>query len=261
MKKVYEIIFVDEWNNFNQLGWYENLDDAIKDINGCLEIYGNGKYKLEKGDLKEYPGSFGSCIDMDLSSFFSDNEEYDEDDVYNEIQSCMIRGFVQEFSDEEYAMYKNIFIDKSNTKISVLTLNTLLDLIKNGKNKEILEYFGNNKEKAVYELSGDLLEIYSELTKDKTFIDFDEAKINSSEVKDREFWNNFLNQYEDKRVLCDDDIAIMDPNFVGYQIFQYEFFKYFTSDNNLFIEKWTYYNNKLKKVALYTTTKKDVQVS
>ena len=261
MKKVYEIIFVDEWNNFNQLGWYENLDDAIDDINKCLEVYANGKYKLQKGDLKEYPGSFGSCIDMDLSGFFAENEEYDEDEVYSEMQSCMIRGFVQTFSDEEFAMYKNIFIDKDKIEVSDLTLDKLLDLIEKCKNKEILEYFNNNKEKAVYELSGDLLKVYSELTENKTYIDFDIANINSEHVKDKKFWNEFLNQYEDKRILCDDDIAVMNPTFIGYQIFQYEFFKYYAKDDNLFIEKWTYYNNKLKRISLYSTKKKEETVS
>jgi len=261
MKKIYEIIFVDEWNNFNQLGWYENLDDAIDDINGCLEVYANGKYKLKKGDLREYPGSFGPCIDMDLSSFFADNEEYDEDEVYSDIQSCMIRGFVQPFADEEFDLFKNIFMNKSEMKVSSLTLDKLLELIKKGKNKEILEYFNENKEKAVYELSGDLLEVYSELTKDKTFIDFEDAKINTHDIKDKDFWNNFLNQYENKRVLCDDDLSIMNPTFIGYQIFQYEFFKYFTKGDSLFIEKWTYYNNNLKRIALYTTWKKSDIVS
>ena len=261
MKKIYELIFVDEWNIFNQLGWYENLNDAIDDVNGCLEVYANGKYKLKKGDLKEYPGSFGSCIDMDLSGFFADSGEYDEDEVYSEMQCCMIRGFVHQFSDEEYELFKNIFMNKSEMKVSYLTLDKLLELIRKGKNKEILEYFNNNKEKAVYELSGDLLKVYSELTENKTYVDFDIANIKTDHVKDKEFWNEFLSQYEDKRILCEEDIAIMNSEFVGYQVFQYEFFKYYTKENDLFIEKWTYYNNKLKKIALYTTKKKNNTVS
>lgn len=258
MKKLYEVIFVDEYNNFDLLGWFDNLDDAIEPINNRLEVYGD--YKLENGDFQEYPGTFGSCIDMSLSNFFVDKlgEEY-EDKIYGDIQCCEVRGFVHELDDTTYEILKQILVnepcsfDFSGFK---LTYDRLIEMIKNGQNSAILAYLEKDKEKALYELSGSTLKEYTEITKDKTYIDFDKAKIKKEDVKDKEFWNEFLNQYKDKRVLCD-DISINDIEYIGCQVFQYEFYKYYTKGNDLFIQKFTYYNNRLKCVGLYMTSRKD----
>lgn len=264
MKKLYEVVFVSEYNNYNQLGWYTNLDDAIEDINGELKIYANGKFQLEKGDLKEYVSSFGLCIDMSLASFFNDkynaedNQEL-EDEIYSEIQCCEIRGYVYELDDLDYEMLNQTLVDY-NKKFDFdgfkLTYDRLIEMIKNGQNRAILAYLEKDKEKALYELSGSILKEYTEITKDKTYIDFDKAKIKKEDVKDKEFWNEFLSQYKDKRVLCD-DISINDIEYIGCQVFQYEFYKYYTKGNDLFIQKFTYYNDRLKCVGLYMTSGKD----
>ena len=262
MKKLYEVVFVSEWNNYSLLGWYANLDDAIEDVNNELETYENGKYQLEKGDLKEYVSSFGTCFDLGLASFFCDKLEADQDEedkIYSELQSCEIRGYVYELDDLDYEMLNQTLVNP-NENFSFdgfkLTYDRLIEMIKNGQNRAILAYLEKDKEKALYELSGSILKEYTEITKDKTYIDFDKAKIKKEDVKDKEFWNEFLSQYKDKRVLCD-DISINDIEYIGCQVFQYEFYKYYTKDNDLFIQKFTYYNNRLKCVGLYMTSRKD----
>lgn len=84
MKK-YQIIVVNKYNNFYDLGLYNNLDDSIEDINEYLP-YG---YKLKKGDLKEYSSgnSFGGYV--------SDILDIDCDD--SEIYGYQVRGFIYDY--------------------------------------------------------------------------------------------------------------------------------------------------------------------
>lgn len=107
MKKLYEVIFVSEFNNFYHLGWFENLDDSIEKINGEISVYGNGKYKLKKGALKEYPSTFNSCFDTGLVELFE--EEFGEE-VYDDFQSCEIRGFVWYFDDDDFKKAKELLV-------------------------------------------------------------------------------------------------------------------------------------------------------
>ncbi len=89
--KIYEVFIQDEWNNITLLGFYKSLDDSIDDINKFISIYGDGKYKLEKGMLKEYPSTFDYCFDTSLGDLF---EVWDNDEAYSEIGNVMIRGFI-----------------------------------------------------------------------------------------------------------------------------------------------------------------------
>ena len=75
--KKYIVFTQDEWNNNYLMGFYDNLDDAIPDINDWLEIY---DLELEKGDLVEYPSTFGTVFDKELET---------EDETV-----LMIRGFI-----------------------------------------------------------------------------------------------------------------------------------------------------------------------
>ena len=93
---MYEVFIQDEWNNITLLGFYKTLDDSIQDINNFISIYGDGKYKLEKGMLKEYPSTFDYCFDTSLVDLF---EVYDNDEQCNEIGNVMIRDFI--FDKEE----------------------------------------------------------------------------------------------------------------------------------------------------------------
>lgn len=110
MKKLYEVIFVDEYNNFLLLGWFSDLDNAIESINKQLSVYGKGKYQLENGDLKEYLGTINICFGMDLPYFFTEKMgDSFENEIYRELNSCQIRGFVYEFNNLDYEIVKKIF--------------------------------------------------------------------------------------------------------------------------------------------------------
>lgn len=74
--KYYHVIFVDEYNNWYELGMYASLKDAEPDVNSQLEGYnyvdedGNSTdehpaFGVDKnlGPLQEYAGTFCPCFD------------------------------------------------------------------------------------------------------------------------------------------------------------------------------------------------------
>lgn len=73
--KKYEVIIQDEWNNLYHMGFYDNLEDAIPDVNDFLKVY-----DVRIDELKEYPSTFGYCFDTEV-------ETKDE-------MIIMIRGFI-----------------------------------------------------------------------------------------------------------------------------------------------------------------------
>lgn len=75
--KKYIIFMQDEWNNLYLMGFYNNLDDAIPDINDWLEVY---NVKLDLGELTEYPSTFGYTFDKEIETL---TEEV-----------VMVRGFI-----------------------------------------------------------------------------------------------------------------------------------------------------------------------
>ena len=60
MKYLYQVVFEDEYLNLWEVGWYENLDDAIDDINKFIYV---DEFKLQKGDISVYPSTFGFAFD------------------------------------------------------------------------------------------------------------------------------------------------------------------------------------------------------
>lgn len=87
-KKIYEVFIQDEWNNLTFLGFYENLDDSVNDINDYIEpTYG---VRIKKGDVLERAGTFSSMFDTDLGDLFEDKE-----DLYG----VMVRGFILDQED------------------------------------------------------------------------------------------------------------------------------------------------------------------
>lgn len=102
MKNLYQVIFVDEYNNNYMLGFFKELDNCIEDINGYLTTYGE-RYVLEKGDIKLYASTFGECFDIELGHLFvSKSDNLNDDTPYDDLQSCMVRGFTFAFDDEDY---------------------------------------------------------------------------------------------------------------------------------------------------------------
>jgi hypothetical protein len=73
--KKYEVFIQDEWNNLWLVGFYDNLEDAVPEVNEFLETY-----HIKIDGLKEYPSTFGSCFDKEVET--SDGE------------IIMIRGFI-----------------------------------------------------------------------------------------------------------------------------------------------------------------------
>lgn len=74
MKKIYHVIIQDEWNNLFHCGFYNELSEAIPDINNFLEAY-----NVQIDELTEYPSTFDICFDREI--------EIEEGIV-------MIRGFI-----------------------------------------------------------------------------------------------------------------------------------------------------------------------
>ena len=75
MKK-YQVIIQDEWNNLYHIGFYDNLSDAIPDVNDWLQ-----SYEVSIDELDEYPSTFSMCFDREI-------EVYDGESV------IYIRGFI-----------------------------------------------------------------------------------------------------------------------------------------------------------------------
>ena len=73
--KKYQVIIQDERNNLYHIGFYDNLNDAIPDVNDFLEVY-----DIKVDDLTERASTFGPCFDIDLET---QNEEI-----------IMVRGFI-----------------------------------------------------------------------------------------------------------------------------------------------------------------------
>lgn len=61
--KKYEVFIQDEWNNIYLVGFYDNLEDAIPEVNEFLETY-----DMKIDELKEYPSTFGLCFDKEVET-------------------------------------------------------------------------------------------------------------------------------------------------------------------------------------------------
>lgn len=94
-KYKYQIIFVDEYNNFWLLGFYDDLSEAKDDINNTIKDYllDGDSYDNDDilsmecrfgedtvlGEFSEYASTFSTCIDRE---------------IYVENGVIQIRGFV-----------------------------------------------------------------------------------------------------------------------------------------------------------------------
>lgn len=75
MNSKYIVFTQDEWNNLYLMGFYNNLKDAIPDVNQWLETY-----NVSIDSLDEYPSTFGMAFDKEVET---PNEQY-----------VMVRGFI-----------------------------------------------------------------------------------------------------------------------------------------------------------------------
>ena len=96
-KKYYHVIFVDEYDNFFELGYYLDLKDAEKDANVYLSQYnlseddetdpgGVPKFGENEnlGHLVEYPSTVSMCFDKQ---------------IYVDEGVVQVRGFIKETRD------------------------------------------------------------------------------------------------------------------------------------------------------------------
>lgn len=115
MKKIYEIFLQDAYDNITLIGFYENLDDAIDDINNYISE--EGLY-LKKGYLKERDSTFGPTFDIYirdmLEGYVPDHILYNDD--YYEDCFTMVRGFVLTYVDslDEYIITHKEVEDNDN---------------------------------------------------------------------------------------------------------------------------------------------------
>ena len=90
--KRYQVIYIDEWNNMYEIGWFDTLREAEPIINNYIKDYilndgendgKNAEFGEDKplGELKEYPSTYGFCFDKE---------------IYTESGCLQVRGFVRE---------------------------------------------------------------------------------------------------------------------------------------------------------------------
>lgn len=61
--KKYIVFTQDEWNNLYLMGFYDDLKDAIPEVNDWLKIY-----DVEIDELEEYPSTFGYTFDKEIET-------------------------------------------------------------------------------------------------------------------------------------------------------------------------------------------------
>lgn len=276
MKKLYQVIFQDEYDNLYELGWFKELDDAIEPINQEISgIYGaEDKYKLKKGDLKEYQSTFSSCFDLQLGAFFAE----DDVDSFDDFQSASIRGFIHEFEDEQYNEAVELLVKTNKNEpnlIDKLNYDTLINLINKKQNNAILEYLNDNEEKAIYELLDSLIEITKEKQKNKIIIDCKKCNIDEEKIKPYEYWEELKESYikveeipyipEEKIInkVANDKIKATQKRynflisekekmlFLGYAIYQWDVIEYYSYEEGQKLVGFLYncYKNKRKIIS------------
>lgn len=76
--KKYEVVFVDEYNNWYLVGFYDKLREAEKDVNEYLKTYVDEETgeplwfgsdeNSPCGELTEYASTYGYCFDRILDT-------------------------------------------------------------------------------------------------------------------------------------------------------------------------------------------------
>lgn len=76
--KKYQVVFVDEYDNWFLIGFFNDLDEALPGVNGHLALYEADPDEGDKpqkvwlgegspfGELAERPGSFSSVFDVNV---------------------------------------------------------------------------------------------------------------------------------------------------------------------------------------------------
>ena len=71
MKKIYQVIIQDEYDDLYHIGFYKNLKDSLPDVNEFLF----NCYDITIDELKEYPSTweyvFDTEVEVDIFDFFA----------------------------------------------------------------------------------------------------------------------------------------------------------------------------------------------
>lgn len=87
--KRYQVVFVDEYNNWYLVGFFDNLEDAVPELNSYLE-----DYELEEDDLSGTP-QFGKGTNLGELTEYASTFSPCFDRIINTTCGCVeVRGFV-----------------------------------------------------------------------------------------------------------------------------------------------------------------------
>lgn len=69
-ERKYQVVFVDEYDNWYEVGWYDDLEEAEEPLNDYLKLYKDEDGNVPEfgegtnlGHLEEYPSTFTFCFD------------------------------------------------------------------------------------------------------------------------------------------------------------------------------------------------------
>ena len=269
MKKLYQIFFIDEYNNADELGWFENIDDCIEQINDRISLY--GEYKIEKGDIKAQVGTFSEYIRTYISDVLE--PRYGEE-VYEEFQSCFIRGFVNCFNDEtEFNLYKNLLVHNNETHDLMqerLSVERLIEEIEKGQNKAILKAYNADPKKFANDIMESIIEETMKKLSDSMQLDINKFNIDKSAIHTNEYWRMIEEDYDIQNGLTfqrvpnenimkafnqEEELKDLEHDFnyyenektnydfLGCYIFNLEMIEYYTHEDKLYTYLYTFYND------------------
>lgn len=283
MKKLYQIFFIDEYNNAEELGWYEDPDDCIEELNQRISVYGD--YKLQKGDIRSQIGTFSEYIGTYISDVLE--ERYGEE-VYEDFQSCFVGGFVHCFDDEvAFNLSKNLLMG-SNEKLDLsqesITLERIIELIEKGENRAILDAYNSNPLKfADNIMNGIIANTMDKLSQSMT-IDLEKHNIDKTKIFDNEYWRMIEEDYDitnaktiqrlpfapkvlvtedddsfeaDSEILGDYENKKSEYDFLGYYIFNLEAIEYYVNDEELITYLYVFYNEQKNLSQVLIAKKKN----
>lgn len=118
--KIYQVFVIDIWNDIYSIGFFKDLDDSVDGINVYIE---NEKYKISKGQIKEYASTFSSVFDTSVGDLYVSSHELtpeEEDEVWNDEDdvTLQIRGFI--FDSDELGERIDSLKEKKEMNIKVV---------------------------------------------------------------------------------------------------------------------------------------------
>lgn len=90
INKKYQIVFVDEYNNWFLVGFFDNLEDAVPEVNAYLETY-----EFEEDDELSGVPQFGKDANLGELTEYANTFSFCFDRIINTTCGCVeVRGFV-----------------------------------------------------------------------------------------------------------------------------------------------------------------------